>query len=235
MQEQINVVDTEKKLNQTEIVVILDRSGSMSSIAKATVENFNKFLNEQKNAEGEAFVTLVQFDDRYELNYKSTPIKDVNDLVYGETYQPRGSTALHDAIGKTINELEKTDRDIIMVIITDGEENASREYKGNAIKNIIEQKEKDNWKFVYLGANQDAISVGGAMGMSDKSTLSWATNDNSIGATYAAFSSNTRSYRSAKTASLKSMSVGDEINLNAVMDNLKDELNFTDKQRKESK
>ena len=96
-----------KDRNQTEIVVLLDRSGSMASIGQATVEGFNTFLNEQKNAEGEAFMTLVQFDDRYEMNYQSLPVKDATPLILGENFIPRGSTALIDAIGKTIDELNE--------------------------------------------------------------------------------------------------------------------------------
>ena len=92
----------ENKNTQTEIVVVLDRSGSMEAIGKATVDGFNTFLKEQQNAEGEAFLTLVQFDDRYEIDYKSTPIKDVNPLILNETFSPRGSTALFDAIGRTM-------------------------------------------------------------------------------------------------------------------------------------
>jgi uncharacterized protein with von Willebrand factor type A (vWA) domain len=118
---------TEKKLQQTEIVVVLDRSGSMRSIDKATVEGFNKFLDEQKNSDGEAFITLVQFDDRYEMNYQSISVKDADALVLNETFIPRGGTALLDAVGKTIEEL-KTDRDVVFVIITDGDENASKTY-----------------------------------------------------------------------------------------------------------
>jgi uncharacterized protein YegL len=110
--------DQAEKAKQTEIVVVLDRSGSMQSIAGSTVDGFNTFLNEQQNAEGEAFMTLVQFDDRYEVDYKSVPVKDVSPLINGETFKPRGMTALLDAIGKTVNELE-TDRDVVFVIITE--------------------------------------------------------------------------------------------------------------------
>jgi uncharacterized protein with von Willebrand factor type A (vWA) domain len=128
---------------ETEIIVILDRSGSMRSIAQATVDGFNTFLNEQKNAEGDAFLTLIQFDDRYETNYKSVPLKNVPNLICGETFVPRGTTMLYGAIGRTINELE-TNRDVIFVIITDGMDNVASEYKPEAIKKMIETLQTEN-------------------------------------------------------------------------------------------
>ena len=189
-----------EQIKQTEIVVVLDRSGSMGSIAKSTVEGFNTFLNEQKNADGEAFMTLIQFDDRYEVNYKSMPIAEVAELIEKETYITRGSTALYDAIGKTINELQ-TDRDVIFVIITDGYENASREFKGEAIKKMIETLETENkWKFVYLGANQDAIAMGGNIGIKAGSSMTWAATEGGVGNTFFAMSANLKSYRSAKAS-----------------------------------
>ena len=188
-----------EQIKQTEIIVVLDRSGSMASISKSTVEGFNTFLNEQKNAEGEAFMTLVQFDDRYEMNYQSMPIKDVAELVNGETFITRGSTALYDAIGKTINEL-KTDRDVVFVIITDGYENASREFKGEAIKKMIETLENENkWKFLYLGANQDAVMAGAAIGVKASNSMSWAASADGVGNTFMAMSANIGGYRNAKS------------------------------------
>jgi hypothetical protein len=188
-----------EQIKQTEIIVVLDRSGSMASIAKSTVEGFNTFLNEQKNAEGEAFMTLLQFDDRYEMNYQSMPIKDVAELIERETFIPRGSTALYDAIGKTINDL-KTDRDVVFVIITDGQENASKEFKGEAIKKMIETLETENkWKFLYLGANQDAVMTGATLGVRAANSMSWAASADGVGNTFMAMSSNIGTYRKSKT------------------------------------
>jgi hypothetical protein len=207
------------KQTQTEIVVILDRSGSMSSIGKSTVEGFNTFLNEQKNSEGEAFLTLVQFDDRYEVSYKSTPINEVNPLILNETFVPRGSTALLDSIGKTIEELE-TERDVILVIITDGFENASRTYKKEAIMKMIEAKENEGWNVLFLAANQDAISSGASIGVKGGKAMSWGTDEISIGNTYSNLSANIGSYRKYKIEN------GD------LSDN---SLDFTEQQREESK
>lgn len=197
------------KNTQTEIVVVLDRSGSMESIAKSTVEGFNTFLNEQKNAEGEAFLTLVQFDDRYEIDYKSVPISEAKPLIVNETFVPRGSTALLDAIGKTIEDLEseKNERDVIFVIITDGFENASKTYKKEAISKMIETKEKDGWNVLFLAANQDAIQSGASIGVRSEKSMTWGTDEISVHNTYTNFSANITNYRSAK---LSQSGVGEE-------------------------
>jgi hypothetical protein len=214
------------KLIQTEIVVVLDRSGSMRSIDKATVEGFNKFLDEQKNSEGEAFVTLVQFDDRYEMNYKNVPVKNVDNLVLNETFIPRGTTALFDAIGKTIEEL-KTDRDVVFVIITDGEENASKIYKREAIMKMIETQTNEGWKFLFLAANQDAIQAGGSIGIKGSNSINYSSNDISTANVFASVSDNMSKYRSSKIAAL---------NLSdTILENISKDLNFDDDQRNKSK
>lgn len=220
----------ENNLKETEIVVVLDKSGSMGSIAKATVEGFNTFLNEQKNAEGNAYLSLVQFDDRYEINYKSLPIKDVPELINGETYIPRGSTCLYDSIGRTINELQ-TDRDVVFVIITDGHENASREFKGEAIKKMIETLETENkWKFLYLGANQDAITAGNAIGVKAANSMSWAASADGVGNTFMSMSANIGTYRMAKMK----YSADTNVSMDAFLSQEADKLGFSKEQRDKS-
>lgn len=219
-----------EQIKQTEIIVVLDRSGSMGSISKSTVEGFNTFLNEQKNADGEAFMTLVQFDDRYEVNYKSMPIKEVAELVNGETFIPRGSTGLYDAIGKTINELQ-TDRDVVFVIITDGHENASREFKGEAIKKMIETLEAENkWKFLYLGANQDAITAGNAIGVKAANSMSWNASADGITNTFYSMSANIGTYRMAKMK----YSADTNVTMDAYLSQEADKLGFSKEQRDKS-
>jgi hypothetical protein len=228
-------VDAEKKLSETEVVIVLDRSGSMCSIQDATVKGFNEFINEQKNAEGDAFVTLVQFDDRYELNYKSKPVNEVTKLVVGETFIPRGMTALHDAIGKTISELE-TDRDVTFVIITDGDENSSREYTGAAIKKMIKDSEKDKqWKFVYLGANQDAVIVAKNYGISGANALTYTADANHTTMAFANVSTNVSSLRSSKMHFLNKMKIDSTVTYStATMDMMAKDLEFSDEQRSKS-
>lgn len=187
----------DKKLQETEIVVVLDRSGSMRQIGEATVSGFNKFLDEQKNSEGKAFITLIQFDDRYETVYKTIPVNEANELILGENFTPRGSTALLDAIGKTIEEL-KTDRDVVFVIITDGEENSSKIYKREAIMKMIETQTNEGWNFLFLAANQDAIKTGGSIGIKGGNSITYVSNDSSVENVFSSFSSNVSQYRKSK-------------------------------------
>jgi hypothetical protein len=199
----------------------------MGSIAPATVEGFNKFLLEQQNAEGEAFITLVQFDDRYEMNYTSVPVKNASPLILGESFVPRGSTALLDAIGKTIEDL-KTDRDVVFVIITDGDENASKTYKREAINKMIESLTKEGWKFIFLAANQDAIKAGSSIGIHFCNSMTYAATSTGASNVFSTVSSNMSSYRGAKFRSF----VADDA---ASLSDLEGSLSFTDDQRDQQK
>lgn len=223
---------TVKDLRQTEIVVVLDRSGSMSTISRETVNGFNSFLREQQESKGESFITLVQFDDQYEVNYKSIPVKHAAPLTLGENYMPRGGTSLLDAIGQTIQELE-TDRDVVFVIITDGEENSSKEYKREAIfKMISTLTEENQWKFLFLGANQDAIQAGGSLGVAASNSITYAAN--SVGATrvFATMSSNIADYMDTKAVMYASCA--DPVNMNSeILAQAESSLFFTDEQKDE--
>lgn len=221
------VVATDAKAKQTEIIVLLDRSGSMKRISAETVEGFNTFLEEQKNSEGEAFITLIQFDDRYEVDYKSIPVKDADNLILNETYIPRGSTALYESIGRTINEL-KTDRDVVFVIITDGQDNIKSEYKVEAIKKMIETlQDNDGWKFLFLAANQDAFAEGGKLGVRMSNAVSYAASGAGVTNVFQAMSSNVGSYRKSKMDLFTSGSMD-------FMAQSADSLGFSEMQRKSS-
>ena len=177
----ITTVVTEEIFNElTEIVCVLDRSGSMSGIIDDMIGGFNTFIEDQKKEIGDCNLTVALFDDRYELLYDNVDIKKVKPITRAE-WSPRGSTALYDAIGKTINDVEtryvKTDKrpdKVLVCIVTDGEENFSKEYNLEAVKKLIGQKEKDKWSFLYLAANQDAFSVGGGFGISRGNTINFA-------------------------------------------------------------
>lgn len=203
------------KLTETEVVVVLDRSGSMSSCKTGTLEGFNTFLNEQQNAAGDGFMTLVQFDDQYQVDYQSVNSKLVAPLT-DATFVPRGMTALHDAIGKTINGL-KTDRDVVFVIITDGLENASREFTKESIKTLIEDKTKQGWKFIYLGANQDAVLVGSGIGVNAKMSMSYMSDDVHSNVAFSSTASNVSHYRGEKSRGIVAddISFADEQRLRA--------------------
>jgi hypothetical protein len=174
------------KNNYTAIFLVLDRSGSMTSCEDVTREGFNSFITKQRKELGKATMTLVQFDDQYEVNYEFKDIKDVP-LLDKDNYQPRGWTALLDAVGKLINQagkqlLEMNEKDrpekVLFVIQTDGLENSSKEFNRDKIFEMIKhQREKYQWGFVFLGANQDAIATATSYGIAPSSTLSYATNN----------------------------------------------------------
>ena len=154
------------------LVFILDRSGSMGGLESDTIGGYNSMLSKQKKEKtGKVSVTTVLFDDQYELLYNQVPIEKVSPMTE-EEYYVRGSTALLDAIGKTVmqvkaNQDKKEIKDkVLFVIITDGMENASREYRADQIKKLIEErKEKNNWEFLFLGANIDAIGAAKDIGI----------------------------------------------------------------------
>ncbi|NLC04495.1 MAG: VWA domain-containing protein [Tissierellia bacterium] len=164
------------KTNTTELVFILDKSGSMSGLESDTIGGYNAMLKKQQDEPGEAIVTTILFDDKYEILHDRTNIKGIKPITDKE-YYVCGSTALLDAIGKTINKIVNATRHtakeyqadkVIFVITTDGMENASREYGPEKIKKMIEhQKSKYNWEFIFLGANIDAISTARDIGIDE--------------------------------------------------------------------
>jgi hypothetical protein len=167
----------------TRIAIILDRSGSMESCKESTVAGFNEFLRTQQQLPGEATVKLVQFDDRYETVFDKS-LRNCPELNQS-TFVPRGSTALLDAQGRTIAELgqelaalpeDQRPSKVIVVTITDGLENASKEFSLEQIATTIrEQRDKYNWDFVFLGANQDAVKTAAAMNIPLPSAMSYST------------------------------------------------------------
>ena len=198
--------------------IILDRSGSMCSIQDATIKGFDAFMEEQRAQKGTASASLTKFDDRIELDYAFKDIQEVPKL----DLQPRGSTALLDAIGVTLKNLnekikampdDEKPEQIVVVIITDGEENSSREYTYEKIaKKISKRTDKDNWKFVYLGANQDAIATGAKLNISAANSMTFAANATGTANTYASFSRNVSAYRSVKNDASMAFDLADRDN-----------------------
>ncbi|MHB9315315.1 vWA domain-containing protein [Fusobacterium polymorphum] len=177
-----SVIVEKKKNNIVDVVFILDRSGSMGGLESDTIGGFNSMLEKQRKIEGKAFITTVLFDDQYELLHDRVNIAKVNNITEKE-YFVRGSTALLDAIGKTIakekaiqdtlGKNEKADK-VLFVIITDGLENASREYNSSTVKKLIEtQKEKYGWEFLFLGANIDAIETANTIGINAERAVNY--------------------------------------------------------------
>ena len=176
---------------KTEIIAITDRSGSMASIMNDVIGGYNTFLKEQKEQPGEARMTYTQFDSEYEVVYSGKPLSDAPPLTHA-TFVPRGSTALFDAIGRTLNEqgariaAEKWAELVIVCIITDGGENASREFKSERIKEMTAHAEANGWKFIFLAANQDAFAAARNIGISSQFVGGYAAN---AAGTQAAYSS----------------------------------------------
>src|SRR3712207_2304753 len=163
----------------THIYFLLDRSGSMQSIKTDTEGGFAAFVEEQKKAPGECRVTLAQFDNEYDVVYADRPRADVPAL----DLQPRGSTALLDAMGRTITDagarlaaLPEAERPgtVIVAVMTDGMENASNEWTHPAIKALVtQQSDAYGWQFLYMGADQDAIEVGASLGVARDASVTY--------------------------------------------------------------
>jgi uncharacterized protein YegL len=167
----------------TEIALVLDRSGSMASMAKEAIGGFNSFLESQQKASGQAKLTLVLFDHEYIVAQDGRPVQHVQKLDT-RSYQPRGNTALLDAIGRTIKTVgERLDHTpeqerpgkVLIVILTDGLENASKEFSLKQINQMIQhQREVYSWEFIFLGAGQDAIQVANSLGISAASAVQFS-------------------------------------------------------------
>jgi len=162
------------KAGFTEVLCVLDKSASMESVKNEAIISFNKFIAEQKKLPGEASFTLTLFDTSYKVVYAGVPIQEVAPLTEDE-FNPGGMTALLDAVGHTIDitgerlsQMPEEDRPerVIMVILTDGEENSSREYSRKmVIDRINQQKTVYSWEFIFLAADQDAILTGASIGI----------------------------------------------------------------------
>ncbi|MDF2607126.1 MAG: hypothetical protein K0S34_1321 [Bacillales bacterium] len=170
--------------NLTEIVFLLDRSGSMSGLESDTIGGFNGFIEKQSKLEGETKVTAILFDDQYEVLWNGIEASKVG--LTEEEYFVRGCTALLDAVGKSIidvgNRLAKTNEDekpgkVIFVITTDGEENASKELTYENVKQLIShQQEKYGWEFIFLGANIDAAKEAECLGINENNAYNFSAN-----------------------------------------------------------
>lgn len=168
------------------IAALLDRSGSMRGIAADMCGGFDAFIAREREQPGTTLVTLAQFDDQYEVVYENEPV----DAVPALGLKPRGMTALLDAIGRFITDvgaglaaLPEDDRpgEVTVLVITDGHENASREWTVEAVRELIAQQESQySWDFVFLGANMDAVDVGAGLGFAADKSLTYDADGNAV-------------------------------------------------------
>ena len=193
--------------NLTEIILVVDRSGSMSTIAADMRGGFDSFIKDQRKLPGSCRVTLTRFDSEYEVVYENMALSDVPPLEL----VPRGTTALLDAVGRTIDtvgaRLSKTPESkrpskVLFVVVTDGHENASHEYTHARIREMIKhQREKYSWEFVFLGASEDAFDVAMSMGISGSNAAVYQHNTVGTAGLWGGLSASTLSYVSGESKS----------------------------------
>ncbi len=192
------------KKNLTELVFILDKSGSMTGLESDTIGGFNSMLQKQKAVSGECRITTILFDNSYELLHDRIDIRAVSPMTEKE-YQVGGSTALLDAIGRTIHKLVAVQRNtaeqyqaenVMFVIITDGEENSSREFSTDKVKAMIEhEKRKYGWEFIFLGANIDAVETAGRFGISADRAVDYLADSKGTALNFSAMSETVACFR----------------------------------------
>ena len=179
-----------KKNKEINIVFLLDRSGSMHGIELDTIGGYNSYIKSRIN--DNAYVTTILFDDKYEILNKNTPIKNIKTLTNKE-YYTRGSTALFDAIGKSISYMDELNKKkVIFIITTDGYENSSTKYTKEEIKKQISIH--DNWEFIYIGANIDSYQEASSIGIKTTNTANYEKSKQGISNLFASISKLSKMY-----------------------------------------
>jgi len=196
------------KKDLTELVFILDKSGSMSGLEADTIGGFNSMLAKQQASEGECRITTVLFDNNYELLHDRVDIRAVSPITEKE-YQVGGMTALLDAIGRTIHKIANVQKHtaedyraekVMFVIITDGEENSSKEYTADMVKALIErQKRKYGWEFIFLGANIDAVQTASRIGITPDRAIDYLADSKGTELNFKVMASAVATFREAGT------------------------------------
>jgi hypothetical protein len=191
--------------NLTEVVFLIDRSGSMVSIADDMIGGMKTFVEDQKKLPDPCVVSVYQFDQEYQMVFEERPLPEVPELVL----EPRGSTALLDAMGRTINAVgirlnakleQQRPGKLVFVVVTDGFENASHEFTKLQVKDMVEKQKTDyNWQFAFMGANIDSFAEAGGIGIGGSTTMNYAASAQGVASAYDTFSRSVKAYRSATT------------------------------------
>ena len=197
MEKNINNINEIKGNNITELVFILDRSGSMSGLEKDTIGGFNSMIEKQKKQEGECYVSTVLFDNESEVIHDRIKLSEIKPMTE-EDYYVRGCTALIDAIGGAIHHIgnvhkyarpEDVPEHTMFIITTDGMENASHRYTSDRVKHMIErQKEKNSWEFLFIGANIDAVETAAQYGIDSDRAVDYCADEKGTKILYATVS-----------------------------------------------
>jgi uncharacterized protein YegL len=193
--------------NVTEIACVIDRSGSMTPIRDDAIGGFNTFLEEQQKLPDKANATVCLFDNEYILLHDGVDLTEVKPLT-SKTYVPRGTTALYDAIGRTISAIDSRvskspEQKVVIAILTDGQENASREFNKTKIMDMIKAREKQGWLILYLSASANAFADASSIGVSSNNTMSFTADSKGMRNAYSSMSSSTASYRSTNDKKYK--------------------------------
>lgn len=198
------------KKGLTELVFILDRSGSMSGLESDTIGGYNSLLEKQKKESGEALITTVLFDDEYELLHDRINLRGIRPIT-DKQYYVRGMTALLDAVGKTISKIGNAQKNtaederaenIMFVITTDGMENASREYSFEKVQTMIKhQKDRYGWEFIFLGANIDAVATAEKFGIGSDRAVNYNPDSEGTLLNYEVLSETVSSMRTSRDIS----------------------------------
>ena len=212
-----------KKLNNniTEIVFILDRSGSMSGLEKDTIGGFNAMIEKQKKQDGKAYVSTVLFDHESVVLHDRLPLEQIKPMTEDD-YTVRGCTALLDAIGGAVKHIgnihkyarpEDVPEHTMFVITTDGLENASRKYNSRDIKRLIESKKEEGWEILFIGANIDAIETANDYGISADRAVNYNADSQGTGVVFEAVSETVAKFRGGqKVAPCWSKKINDDYN-----------------------
>ena len=180
------------KKNLTELVFILDRSGSMSGLEKDTVGGFNSLIEKQKKEDGECLVSMVQFNTVSDVIYDRCPLDQIRNMEMKD-YQPSGCTALIDAMGDAIRHIRSVHKYIreedvpehtLFVIMTDGEENASKRFSSDEVKKLVSQQKEKGWEFLFLAANIDAVETAKHYGIAENRATNYCCDEKGIETNY---------------------------------------------------